>query len=91
MANFTKGPWRATRVGAFSYEITTDFPFGDANYGIVVSQVRCEENASLIAAAPELAESLQALLDVVPFPTNLKDAEVYSRAKSALAKAVSRG
>ncbi len=90
MANFTKGPWKATRVGAFSYEITTDHPFGHAHYGIIVSEVCSEENARLIAAAPELVEALEGLLDVVPFPTNGKDAEFYSRARTALMKAVSR-
>jgi hypothetical protein len=90
VGKFTKGPWKSTRVGSFSYEITTDHPFGHANYGIVVSEVRSEENARLIAAAPELAEALEALLDVVPFPTNGKDAEIYSRAKAALVKAVCR-
>lgn len=91
MAEFTKGPWKATRVGAFSYEITTDHPHGHANFGIVVSEVRSQENALLIAAAPELVEALEALLDVAPFPTNTKDAEFYSRARAALVKAVRRG
>lgn len=91
MDNFTKGPWKATRVGAFSYEITTDKPFGSANYGVIVSEVRSEDNARLIAAAPELAEALQALLDVIPFPKNDRDADFYARARTALAKAVSRG
>lgn len=91
MADFTKGPWKATRVGVFSYEITTDHPFGHANYGVVVSEVRSEENARLIAAAPELAEALEALLDVVPFPASEEDAEFYARAKAALVKAVGRG
>ena len=91
MANFTKGPWKATRVGVFSYEITTDRPFGHANYGVIVSEVRSEENARLIAAAPELAEALQALLDVIPFPKNDRDADFYARARTALTKAVSRG
>ena len=91
MANFTKGPWKATRVGVFSYEITTDHPFGHANYGVIVSEVRCQENAQLIAAAPELAEALEALLDVIPYPRNDRDADFYARARTALAKAVSRG
>ena len=50
MAKHTKGPWKATRVGAFSYEIITDLPFGHTNYGVIVSEVRSQENARLIAA-----------------------------------------
>lgn len=91
MANFTKGPWKATRVGAFSYQISTDHPQGHANFGIIVREVRSEDNARLIAAAPELAEALQSLLDVIPFPKNDRDADFYARARTALAKAVSRG
>ena len=90
MAEFTQGPWKATRVGAFSYEITTDHPFGHANYGIIVSEVRSEENARLIAAAPELVEALVALLDITPFAKNDADAEIRMRARAAIRKAVNR-
>ena len=55
------------------------------------SEVRCEENAQLIAAAPELAEAQEALLDVIPYPRNDRDSDFYARARAALAKAVRRG
>ena len=89
-ANFTKGPWKSTRVRSFSYIITTEHKLGHPHFGIIVSEVRSEENARLIAAAPELFEALAGLLDVIPFPANSKDAEFYSRARAALLKAVTR-
>lgn len=93
MAKHTKGPWKATRVGAFSYEIITDLPFGHTNYGVIVSEVRSQENARLIAAAPELLDALETLFDITPFPTNAKDAEMRMNIRALIAKAkgVSRG
>jgi hypothetical protein len=48
-------------------------------------------NAQLIATAPELFESLQALIDITPFATNQADAAIRLRARDALRKAVARG
>ncbi|MGB7585214.1 MAG: hypothetical protein WBM11_10240 [Terriglobales bacterium] len=62
MTQHTLGPWKATRVQPFSYQITTDQPHGSAHYGIIVREVRAEGNAHLIAAAPELLSSLEKLL-----------------------------
>lgn len=86
MAEFTKGPWKATRV-AFSYQITTDHPHGHANFGVIVQEVCSLENAELIAAAPELFDALEALLDITPFAKNEKDAEIRLQCRAALLKA----
>ncbi len=59
MAKFTKGPWKATRTAPFSYEIVTDHPRNHRNYGVIVQEVRCQENAELIAAAPEMFLALE--------------------------------
>jgi hypothetical protein len=44
-------------------------------------------NASVIAAAPELLMALEALLDVSPFPTSSRDAEIHLLARIAIRKA----
>lgn len=91
MANFTKGPWVATRVAPFSYQIATDHPHGHANYGVIVQEVRSEENALLISAAPELFEALQALLDISDFAEGSVEQDIHVQATAALWKAVNRG
>jgi hypothetical protein len=53
VANFTPGPWQAFRNAAFSYTIR-------AKADIVVQEVRCEENARLIAAAPAMLAAIEA-------------------------------
>ena len=83
--NFTKGPWKSVRCAPFSYRITTDRK--DQVQDVIVHEVRCEENAQLVAAAPELYDALQALLDVAPFAVNAGDKEIHLRAQKALAKA----
>jgi hypothetical protein len=44
-------------------------------------------NGRLIAAAPELLEALEALLDISPVATNGGDKEIHRRAEAAIRKA----
>lgn len=60
----TKGPWRAERQKSFSYSIQTDYIHDRGHDCNVVREVRCEANAFLIAAAPELLEALRELVAI---------------------------
>jgi hypothetical protein len=103
VGNYTKGPWRVIRSAAFSYQITTDYPQGHAHYGVIVQEVRSEENAQLVAAAPELLEALRACLPYLPTHNNALDYAstnegrvgsihlAAEQARNAIRKAVSRG
>jgi hypothetical protein len=86
MAKFTQGPWEAVRLGSFSYRITTESS-QERPRSVIVQEVRCQENAQLIAAAPELMEALQALLDITTFANNPFEAAIHLKAMDAIAKA----
>jgi hypothetical protein len=60
MMTHTKGPWKAERNASFSYSIQTDYVHDRGHDCNVVREVRCEANAFLISAAPELLDALQA-------------------------------
>lgn len=57
MMAHTKGPWKATRNASFSYSIGTDYAHDRGHDCNIVREVRCEANALLIAASPELLRS----------------------------------
>jgi len=62
MMTYTKGPWRAERQKSFSYSIHTDYIHDRGHDCNIVREVRCEANAFLIAAAPQLLEALKRLV-----------------------------
>jgi len=59
----TPGPWKATRNQSFSYSIHTDYVHDRGHDCNVVREVRCEANALLIAAAPELLRESKRVID----------------------------
>lgn len=83
MSTHTPGPWAAA-------------PIGGGRWAVTVSQMRNEDvgaagfgkaDAHLIAAAPELLEALEALLEVVDhYDLPLSDPERIA-ARAAIAKA----
>lgn len=87
MATHTPGPWKAQRLESFSYAIHTDYVHDRGHDCNIVREVRCEANALLIAAAPELLDALETLFDITPFATNDKDAEIRVRVRAVIAKA----
>jgi hypothetical protein len=100
MNNFTKGPWVAEGAGG-------GYLYVSANYGEFVTIAKipvpihsipyplaeAEANARLIAAAPDLLEALQAVLndchdlDMVPSNERGRDIGAFDMAVAALAKA----
>lgn len=70
MMTHTKGPWRAERQKSFSYSIHTDYAHDRGHDCNIVREVRCEANAFLIAAAPELLESLKEFVALANFDAN---------------------
>ena len=75
----TPGPWK---IGAYeSGEMAVDGPNGEEITGFVK-----QEDAVLIAAAPELLDALKEMLSVyVGHPNN--DGPVSTKARAAIAKA----
>ena len=93
MANFTKGPWKAERNQSFSYSIHTDYVHDRGHDCNVIREVRCEANAFLVAAAPEMFAALEAARDWMATQAPASDYanNIRKQLAAALAKAVSRG
>lgn len=85
----TPGPW------FIQYETTARFHIGPSdNYHLisankgVCSEARAEANAKLIAAAPDLLEALQAMVQDARQPWQFSNpAKVLEKARAAIAKA----
>lgn len=73
MADRTPGPWKAVYVGCSDWDL--DGP-------------TTQEDWTLAAAAPDLLEALQAMLEqFTKTPSTLKDSEARCKAHAAIAKA----
>ena len=81
---YTPGPWKVEEFRKGSYLVTARNA-GTAREGIVAQHVPGIANARLIAAAPELYEALENLIDFLFH--GKKDRQMILRAKAALAKA----
>jgi hypothetical protein len=81
---YTPGPWRMEEFRKGSYLVTARNA-GTAREGIVAQHVPGIANARLIAAAPELYEALENLIDFLFH--GKKNCKAILRAKAALAKA----
>ncbi len=86
-AGFTRGPWEYTAT--VSFHDRPDLPCVIDRHRLVVAQcwddghdeAECEANANLIAAAPDLLEALEAILEYA------FDGPPYDAAVAAIAKA----
>ena len=81
---YTPGPWRIEEFRKGSYLVTARNA-GIAREGVVAQHVPGSANARLIAAAPELFEALENLMDFLFH--GKKDRQAILRATAALAKA----
>lgn len=81
---YTPGPWRIEEFRKGSYLVTAQNA-GIAREGLVAQHVPGSANARLIAAAPELFEALENLMDFLFH--GKKDRQTILRATAALAKA----
>ena len=103
--SYTQGPWGIEKFSKGSYMITA-LNAGTARAGLVAQHVPGRANASLIAAAPELYEALEAMQKAVDefFPEVSEDSTgacllnrrailngAQTRAAKALAKAGGKG
>lgn len=87
MSNYTKGPWHPRRIGSKGdigiYMLSAPFSAGCIARVPFTENKPVRENAQLLAAAPELAEALLAMVN------DAQDIQkpAYQQALGALAKA----
>jgi hypothetical protein len=97
MSNHTPGPWAVGQtVNNFVQIVAPEYrTLTDADHVVCElrewRQPRCDDNAKLIAAAPELLAALKALLDAQVCRDGGKDCAVCEDAYAAIAKAEGRG
>jgi hypothetical protein len=82
-APHTPGPWRVYQEKPHYYSVGTDYAHDRGHDCNIVRDVRCEANARVMAAAPELL----ALLEEIVEPRELTNDEVLEKAKAAIRKA----
>jgi hypothetical protein len=61
-APHTPGPWRVYQEKPHYYSVGTDYAHDRGHDCNIVRDVRCEANARVMAAAPELLKQLEALV-----------------------------
>lgn len=95
MTDFTPGPWQAAPTVADDKEwaIMAFDPIDHGGHAVFVAQeVESEADATLIAAAPDLAEALAALLEEVEYQMDVGGfaarLSIREQARAALAKAL---
>ena len=82
--NYTPGPWKVQTFSAKTYMIST------FQNGLIAQHVPGEANARLIAAAPELYEALENLLEACQLHVGIRRTPIFQamhQATAALAKA----
>lgn len=87
-AKHTPGPWDALSFGVFAQDVLVASVYGDDPD--CRPDDRMWANARLIAAAPELLDALQWLVDLMPDPEldiDTVQREQVIKAKAAIAKA----
>lgn len=87
---YTPGPWmKSTHGGISKYSIwsSSGQHIADTNTTKSIGFERCAANASLIAAAPDLLEALQALMDDNSALDGMYWADCCDKARAAIAKA----
>ncbi|WP_455296439.1 hypothetical protein [Brucella pituitosa] len=87
---FTPGPWELVSLSGYGNPFSVRMPYiadrakpDQTYYG--VQSIRRREDAHLIATAPELYESLEDVLGLIPL--EFEESPMVAFAKAALAKA----
>jgi len=87
----TPGPWSYHYERTINRHIVRSGFAGERNicvtYGAGATSYECAANARLIAAAPELLEALEGLLNLEPPLLSAKEKKAYAIARAAIAKA----
>lgn len=60
-APHTPGPWRVYQEKPHYYSVGTDYAHDRGHDCNIVRDIRCEANARVMAAAPELLDALEAI------------------------------
>jgi hypothetical protein len=90
--SYTKGPWKWDRLWLEGFEDRTVLSIGNGYDGMYGGDEPSEEDAHLIAAAPELLEALQGIIDIGKRDlTNPKYDGYFESARAAIAKAKGEG
>jgi hypothetical protein len=69
-APHTPGPWKVYQEKPHYYSVGTDYAHDRGHDCNIVRDVRCEANARIMAAAPEMLEALEAALGWIRDGTN---------------------
>jgi hypothetical protein len=64
-APHTPGPWKVYQEKPHYYSVGTDYAHDRGHDCNIVRDIRCEANARIMAAAPELLKQLEALVNQI--------------------------
>ena len=88
MSNYTPGPWHTVKHKDIGWDI-----YGDEDLHNVVGDngVENEQDALLIASAPDLLQACQAAIELLENPTNFKDCQpAYGLLRGAVNRATKK-
>jgi hypothetical protein len=89
-APHTPGPWRVYQEKPHYYSVGTDYAHDRGHDCNVARDIRCEANARIMAAAPELLKTLESIAETLdklaPCPEEVLD-QLLAEAQSAIRKA----
>jgi hypothetical protein len=90
--NHTPGPWEYRSDGEAANHFSIVKPQGGFNGDAIIARLRCEGNAQLIAAAPDLLAAVRSFLEADTAPMGSGDRELNlhrarAEARAALKKA----
>jgi hypothetical protein len=88
-APHTPGPWKVYQEKPHYYSVGTDYAHDRGHDCNIVRDIRCEANARVMAAAPELLDALEASLPNLEWANihGSRCEELLNQTKAAIRKA----
>ena len=86
MTDYVPGPWHSKKASVVCFYGTRRIQVATARQPLFTPEAQTA-NARLIAAAPELLEALEGLLNLEPPLLSAKEKKAYAIARAAIAKA----